>query len=111
MKKYIFTFILFIVLIVSSYGFLHIKKNDKLFSTEKWDTEIWEREHMIKDLTENYNFYKMDFEQVLNLLGTNGVVEGSHITYYVGKTYSGPVLFSISFDDRNHVINYDIIID
>ena len=84
---------------------------EREFSVQEWDTDIWHRERMIKSLTEKYNLYGMTDEEIVKLLGKNGLVENSHYIYYVGKSYAGPVIFGISFDDNNKVEHYSVIVD
>ncbi|MBQ2696389.1 MAG: hypothetical protein IJF61_03715 [Clostridia bacterium] len=110
MKKIIIGIILFIV-IASFIVVVQVNKNQKTFSPEKWEIDIWEREKMLESLIDTYDLYQMNDKQIVNLLGTNGVVEGTNIVYYVGKTYSGPILFSISFDETGYVSRYGIIVD
>ena len=109
-KKYVFLSIIIILIFVVSVIGVNIH-NDKVFSQEKWNSNIWERNKMIDNLTQTYDLYQMSSNDIVDLLGTNGLVENSHFTYYVGKEYSGPVLFSITFDENDYVSGYGIIID
>ena len=81
------------------------------FTQESWNENVFKREKMIDDLLEKYSLQEMDYAQITSLLGTNGIVPDSKIRYYVGKSYIGPVLFSISFDENNKVASYGIMID
>lgn len=101
--------ILFILLIIILIIFVYPK--ERKFNKEIWNSKIWYRYTMIEDLTKNYNLYEMTPNDILNLLGTNGIVENSHYTYYVGKSFAGPKLFNVSIGDNGYVSSYGIIID
>ncbi len=110
-KILVIILILFIIAIVALSCFYYHITAEREFSVQKWDTDIWHRERMVKSLTEKYNLYGMTDEEIVKLLGKNGLVENSHYTYYVGKSYCGPVIFGISFDDNNKVEGYSVIVD
>lgn len=89
-----------------------MQKNErKKFSSENWDTNIWGREKMIDSLSEMYDLYQMKYDDIVKILGTNGVIKDSRIIYYIGKSFAGPVLFNISFDENDYVCDFGIIVD
>lgn len=110
MKKIIIICLLLSVFSISFLFFLH-RDNSIEFSPEQWAADIWKREKMLEDLIQTHHLEQMNDDQIIDLLGTNGIVEGSHITYYIGKTFSGPVLFNISFDKKGYVSTYGVIVD
>ena len=108
MKKVFLIIFIFLMILYLGYGY---QKDRSEFSSEKWESDIWGREQMIEDLTRSYDLQNMNSEEILDLLGTNGMVFDSHYIYYIGKSFSGPVLFAISFDENDYVSSYGVIID
>lgn len=47
-----------------------------IFTSENWNEHICQRERMLDSLNSQYNLESMTYEQIEQLLGTNGVVEG-----------------------------------
>ncbi len=109
MKK---TIILFIVLFVcGTLILLWHQYNQSQFSVDKWDENIYVREKMLDDLLNSHDLSAMCYDEIVSLLGTNGIVPNSKISYYIGKSYLGAVLFHISFDSNNRVVSYAVIAD
>ncbi len=107
MNKRVFISLIALVLLVSAGVFVH---SVTIFSKGMWDNCVWLRQYMIDDLTEKYDLCGMSRAEIAELLGQNGLVDGSHEIYYVGKTWCGPVLFALSFED-GRVKNFGIIVD
>lgn len=114
MKKRIFIIILAAVVVFCSvFTFIAHGKYEKIFTPEKWDSNIWKREKMIDNLTEQYDLYQMSYYDVIDLLGTNGLAESrtnenSCLTYYIGKGIIDPMLFTISFNEKGIVEKYSV---
>lgn len=81
------------------------------FTIERWSKDIYEREYMLNDLMKKYDIGEMSYDEIILLLGTNGVVPNSKIQYYIGKSYIGPILFSITFDEDDTVKSFGKIVD
>jgi hypothetical protein len=60
------------------------------------ESTYWQRERMIDSLNSKYDFGSMKYDQIIELLGKNGVVEDfgkDKIKYYTGKgTLNQPFL-------------------
>lgn len=114
MKRRIFVILLALsIFFCSVFAFCAYKKSEQIFTPEKWDSHIWKREKMIDSLTQQYNLYRMNYNEVIELLGTNGLVESrtkknSCLTYYIGKGIGDPLLFTIRFNEDKVVIEYVI---
>ena len=111
MKKYTILICCTLVIIASFYFAINHKSG---FSPDKWNSQIWERRQMIDDLTTSYDLSHMTYEDIINLLGTNGIDESTHaegvyIAYFVDKGIADPVLFYISFGKDLIVSNYGLI--
>lgn len=110
MKRLIIALIVLLIIIILV--LICIREYHKtVFSIEEWEADIWGRYKMIDDLTQTNDLYGMSSAEILQLLGDNGLVEDSHYTYYVGKSFSGPILFNISFDTNDCVSDFGIIAD
>lgn len=100
-----------LILIVTLTVVISLYMNSNQFTTEKWNNNIYTREKMLENFLENYDLNSMNYDEVIMILGKNGLVEDSKLTYYVGKSIFGPILFHIEFDSSNNVIYFDKIID
>lgn len=94
-------------------GFKCYDKYISYFTPQKWETHQWERVKMIDSLTEQYDLYGMNRAEVLDLLGTTGLVE-SHVSdtrlcYYAGKGIIDPLLFFVNFNEGGTACDYGII--
>lgn len=107
--KVMYIIIIVCILICGIIGYGLYERN--VFTVEKWNRDIYQRKILLDDLTKKYNINAMTYEEVVELLGVNGIVPNSRIQYFAGKSYAGPVLFSISFDENDRVKSYGIIID
>lgn len=88
MKKF---FIISIIIIIAvgligwkTYPILNELREPKTteFTQEKWNEEIEGRYVMINDLLDKYDFGGMRKEDVIDLLGRNGLTEGDHYMEY-----------------------------
>jgi len=83
------------------------------FSREVWD-EAWDgnvrvRSTMLDDLLEKYDFIGMSKDEVLELLGTNGVLIGEEsLGYETGGGYFSDEILSFSIDENGVVRNVGI---
>jgi len=117
-KIIILVSILVIVLaLVLCYIFIINSNSPIEFTSEKWNEHIYQRERMIDSLNSNYNLISMNYEQIVELLGTNGIDERSgknEIIYYTGKAeYFRKVkinqsFFSITFDNDGNCLGISI---
>ena len=115
-NKVIFICSLIIVLAICFLAFMCIYshyKERRVFTVERWNTNIWEREYMFDDFLTKYELIGMSKNEVIELLGNEGMVgeAGADFTYYFGKAWSGPVLLTLYFDDMDFVTRYGIIVD
>lgn len=80
------------------------------FSKEKWDTAPYDREPMLDDLQKKYNLNSMNRNQIINLLGTNGMTESEDsIRYETGGGYLGDKILKFTFDEDGNVVKYDFV--
>lgn len=98
-----------LILFLSNLVFIVIENNLHTpieFTSEKWNQDIWQRERMIDSLNSKYDFVSMKYDQIIELLGENGVSEDSgkdKMIYYTGKgTFIQPFLM-IQFDEDGNV--------
>jgi len=76
------------------------------FTPEAWNEHIWQRERMLDSLKSKYDLGSMKYDQIVELLGTNGIADGSgksRMTYYTGKSTAIPQFLSIDFDEDGNV--------
>ncbi|MBR6522981.1 MAG: hypothetical protein IKT39_00015 [Clostridia bacterium] len=106
-KNLIFIFAILVTILT----IICIQQQNIEFDKKKWDKDIYNREKMIDDFLLHYDLKSMSYNEVVAILGTSGTVSGSHISYYIGKSYSGPVILSITFDENDMVKSFDKIVD
>ena len=111
MKKWKKILLVVIAAIIVIVILLTVKyKIDHTFTVERWDTKIEKRLYMYDDLMEKYNLIGMTRDQILELLGTNGISPGSDIQYIMGGIFY-PVILHINFDESGKVISANRIFD
>lgn len=98
---------LFLIAMCGYGGYTYINEL-KTFSIEKWDNNVYQREMMLDDFLERYDLIGMSYDEVIEILGTNKF-DGNK--YLIGKSYVGPIFFSITFNEKNRVESYGVIID
>lgn len=108
MKKKIMILSIIAVMVVLTIIAIHAMNTLTTFSIKRWDTNVYQREWMLSSFLEKYELVGMSSEEVTELLGTN---EFDGNKYLIGKSYVGPMFFSITFDENDRVKSYGIIVD
>lgn len=105
MKK-IYAVSLILIIILSLWS-LSLGGNSE-FNFNEWNNHYEDRYKMIPSLIDNYNLIGMHRDDVINLLGTNGLYTNNDVAleYYVAKGLGDPMFFGIYFDTNGFVINY-----
>ena len=87
--------------------FYKIDKENKKFTKEKWDEDISKRYKMADDLIRSGNLLGALREDVINLLGINGLRSNTKeaIEYYLSIDTDCPKLLILEFDEEDKVTN------
>ena len=106
MKK-IFVLIV-IIIILFSYTLLIEKNNHIEFNVNDWNSLCEERYKMLSSLTEQYKLIGMNRDEILELLGTNGIYTNNNevLEYYVAKGVGDPLFFGIYFNEQGCAVEY-----
>lgn len=79
------------------------------FSIEEWQTDIYNRGTMIESLLEQYNFVGMSKDDVITILGEEGLYIGKNsLRYETGGGYFHDEILSFSIDEKGQIISYGI---
>ena len=113
-KVKIIIFVIVIVLLSGFKVFIVIEDHTHTpieFTSENWDKNIWQRDRMLDSLNSKYNLVSLNYDQIIELLGTNGVevLEKNQIKYYIGKGTMIVPSFSIKFDEDGRIISTAIV--
>lgn len=100
-KNFIIVAVVFLAIILL---FVVKFKIDSTFSVKRWDTKIEKRFRMYDSLMKKYNLVGMTREEIIALLGTNGICPGTDITYSMGGEV-WPIQLEIYFDEHGKVIS------
>lgn len=114
--KIIIIISIIVLIIFISYLFFTVIQNNSHspieFTSEKWNEHIWQRERMLDSLNSKYDLKSSNYDQIIELLGENGITEDSgkdKMTYYIGKgTIAQPIL-EIVFDVDGNVASIMVI--
>ena len=81
-------------------------KDRKVFTYEKWDVDIDKRYKMADSLIRSEVLIGKDKQEVLSILGVNGLKSnsGNTMEYYLNEDTENPKLLIIEFDEEDKVI-------
>ncbi len=83
-----------------------INKDQKIFSKEKWDSDVSKRYKMADDLIRSEELIGMEREKVIELLGINGLRSNTNesMEYYLGLETEEPKLLILDFDEEDKIV-------
>ena len=104
-KKLVTTTILAGITAAAGAVLYKMNKDQKKFTTEKWDTDISKRFKMADSLIRSEVLIGKKREDVLSILGINGLKSNSKdtIEYYLNLDSDEPKLLIINFDEEEKV--------
>ena len=100
-----------VLILIISFSLNQYFTDRTVFTVDKWNDKIWDREHMFNDFLEKYELIGMTRQEVKEVLGNNGLVYEDDSIYYIGKALLGPVLLRINYNEENLVESYHITVD
>lgn len=110
MKKKFFVCIIlaFIITILLLFYVIINTNNNMGFDIDKWNSKYEERYKMLSSLTSQYDLIGMNRDNIIELLGTNGIYTNndSAIEYYVSRGLGDAMFFGIYFNQHGIVESY-----
>ena len=82
---------------------------DTEFSQEEWNSNVYARESMLKDVMSKYDFIGMSKDEVLNILGEHGLFSGEDsIGYETGGGYMKDEILFFTIDGNGIVTDFGV---